>query len=350
VLLVASVALVGAAGAGARGFGAGDLDTTFGTGGSTTVDFRTPASGTTDDAGNDLVQAFGRFGVAGLLRQPDDRIVLAGSGCFRCSRTFTRHLFVLARYTADGLPDRTFGHPASNGILYTGFGADVGAHARDIAVEGNGKIVVAGNASTTNPEDSSSRIAVARYPPGGALDTTSGGDGRIVTDLGTGMEAETEAVLVQPSGKILVAGSARVSTDSGMRRRLLLVRYRTNGGLDSGFGNGGKLLVSSGPWNLRANDAVLQPDGKIVVAGAASRPDGPPGGILTRLALWRFLSDGSRDEAFGSFGRVLRPGPSTSASAVLLQGDGRIVATGSLDQADHPLAFDLDVLVTRYRG
>jgi len=93
----------------------------------------------------------------------------------------------------------------------------------------------------------------------GDLDSTFGGDGVVTTDLGSGNYAA--ATVVQPDGKILVAGSAGGDA--------IVLRYTTSGALDSTFGNGGVARVSRGGGEY-FSDLVLLPDGRIVAGGSAS--------------------------------------------------------------------------------
>ncbi len=89
------------------------------------------------------------------------------------------------------------------------------------------------------------------------------------------------------------------------------------GDLDPTFGTGGIVTSSFG---ATGNDMALQPDGKIVVVGQQS--DG--------WAVSRFNADGSPDTSFGSGGeQALDLGSGTTAAAVAIQSDGKVVVVGS---------------------
>ena len=119
-----------------------------------------------------------------------------------------------------------------------------------------------------DPSTGSAGFALARYHPNGTLDTTFGGDGRVITDFGGYTLAY--AVALQPDGKIVVAGYAFDPFDPpiGLRTGFALARYQPNGTLDMTFGDDG--LVITDVRNAAIIYAVaLQPDGIIVVAGQA---------------------------------------------------------------------------------
>ncbi len=196
-------------------------------------------------------------------------------------------------------------------------------YARAIAVQPDGKIVVAG--STITPQQGTD-FAVVRYQRDGTLDTDFNASGKVTTAISTGTD-EAYAVAVQSDGKILVAGTTNEGTTV---QRFVVVRYNPNGSLDTGFGTGGKVTTSFGSGPDRAYAMVVQPDGKIVVGGeatvAASGLD---------FALARYNSDGSLDTGFGTGGKVTTQVQGSTGRdaiyALALQtvgGETRIVAAG----------------------
>src|SRR6185436_13947049 len=107
---------------------------------------------------------------------------------------------------------------------------------------------------------------------------------------------------LQSDGRIVVAGY----TDEeyvGPRPRFALARYLSDGTLDASFGSGGKVLTAVaepdefGPMDAYAFALVIQPDGKILVAGHRNRP---PPAYYTEIVVVRYLADGSVDPAFGT--------------------------------------------------
>jgi uncharacterized delta-60 repeat protein len=113
------------------------------------------------------------------------------------------------------------------------------------------------------------RFALARYETDGDLDTSFDGDGKVLTRI-PGYDASGVALVLQPNGKIVVAGSGQRRGSSTNETRAFLVRYNPNGSLDEGFGQGGRVVtqLDGSSWS-GANAAVRQPNGRIVVGGFA---------------------------------------------------------------------------------
>jgi uncharacterized delta-60 repeat protein len=213
---------------------------------------------------------------------------------------------------AAGDLDPSFG---TSGALHTDLGGQDSAEA--VAVQPEGKIVVAGTASGS--PSTATDFALARYSKSGALDATFGSGGKVLTDF-DGSEDVAFAIAPQPDGKIVVGGTSRSGTDSVLA--FALARYNGDGTLDATFGVGGK-VVTRLPWGI-VNAIGVQPDGKIVAAGSAVTPDGSG----REFTLVRYDSDGSIDAGFGSGGKVVWP-TVIEAADVAVQSDGKIVAAGS---------------------
>ena len=174
-------------------------------------------------------------------------------------------------------------------------------------------------------------VASAQARPG-ALDPGFGRDGRVATAVGSG-DAVAYALAIQPDGKILAAGESDLVHPS-----FALVRYRRNGRLDRSFGEGGKVTTSFDELHGGALAVALQPDGKIVAAGAAG-PD---------FALVRYDREGSPDASFGAAGTVRTAFPGAASAAVFgvaLQPDGKVVAAGTVIRAG---TLHFDVALARY--
>ncbi len=154
----------------------------------------------------------------------------------------------------------------------------------------------------------------------GELDVVFGGTGQVTTDFSQGVD-QAQAIAVQPDSKLVVVGSHTASGHASFA----LSRYQLDGSLDSAFGAGGKVVLSlPGIADATAKGVVLEPDGKIVVAGTA----GPSGG--EELALARFNRNGTLDTTFGAAGTVLTDlGGIATASAVTLDATGGILVGGS---------------------
>ena len=162
-------------------------------------------------------------------------------------------------------------------------------------------------------------------PGSGDLDTSFSGDGKVLTNFGSGRDDVALALALQPDGKIVVAGYSDVSGSLDFA----LARYLSNGTLDPSFSGDGKVLTNFGTSDDVAYALALQPDGKIVVAGYSNAS-----GSLD-FALARYLSNGTLDPSFSGDGKVLTNfggGNSDWASALAIQPrDGRLVVAGYSD-------------------
>jgi uncharacterized delta-60 repeat protein len=280
-----------------------DLDPSFGGGGSVVTNFSITS---------------GSARIQGLVQQPDGKIVAAGS-----SYNGTSWDFALGRFNTDGTLDTTFG---VSGVVLTAMAKrDDFAHA--VALQADGKIVVVGYVAEefifAAPRP---RFAVARYESDGTLDVTFGNNGgKVLTSLGEPdasgpMDAFAHAVVIQPDGKIVVGGYANQPTPPV--NQAIVVRYLSDGTLDTSFGASGKAVASFGSMS-HGYALALQPDGKILLAGRATGPS------VFDLAIARFDSGGMLDASFGNGGKVqVAVGMHAQARAVLVQPDGRIVLVG----------------------
>lgn len=240
-------------------------------------------------------------------------------------------------FAADGDLDSSFGRSGKKMTDFHG-GADL---AQAVTVQPDGKIVVVGNTYQNN-DYSHEDFALARYTPGGKLDDTFGTKGRVTTDF-PGLAAVASAVVVQPDGKILVAGGAfPLFVFAG---HFKLARYNPDGTLDTGFGVGGIVTTNFGAGSF-AFGLALQPDGKIVAAGTVFVDFSSDDSSDTDFGLARYNADGSLDTSFGTGGKVLTDfdGFNDDALDVFLQPDGKIVAAGS---AKNPANF-YDFALARY--
>jgi uncharacterized delta-60 repeat protein len=213
--------------------------------------------------------------------------------------------------------------------------------ANAVAVQSDGKLVVVGQAYKQN-DFSGEDFVVTRYNTDGTLDTTFGRGGKVRTDF-PGLAAVPSSVVIQPDGKIVVAGGAfPLFTFAG---NFELVRYNPNGSLDTSFGNGG-IVTTIFPEGSYAFDVALQPDGKIIAAGTVFVDFNPGDMSDTDFALARYNPNGSLDTTFGNSGMVTTDflGHEDDAFSVLIQPDGKIIAVGS---ANDPATF-YDFAAVRY--
>jgi uncharacterized delta-60 repeat protein len=283
----------------------GTLDTTFGptgSGGKVLLDF----------AGGDNA-------IQGLAVDALGRIVVAGYATISGQRDFA-----LARFTASGALDTTFG---TNGRVTTDFGFSQDDEANGLVVQSDGKIVVAGVASNNQV----SAFGLARYTAAGVLDTTFGvgtgsfGPSGTVTTNFLGGPDGANAIALQSDGKLVVAGFATAPSEN---RLFAAARYNADGTLDSNFGSlSPGLFVLNVSVDGMAETLAVQADGKIVLGGFVQVG-------VQRLAFVRLTSTGFLDPTFGSNGRITyAPGTlSNDARALVVQPDGNIVGAGTLTQ------------------
>ncbi len=220
-------------------------------------------------------------------------------------------LLTLAILTAQGAPgdlDTTF---SGDGKVTTDVGAGADS-AQDVAIQADGKIVVTGLVSNGSNFD----FALVRYKTDGTLDSSFGSGGKVITPLGTGNDL-SNALALQTDGKIIVVGKYRLSSgnDAGA-----VVRYNVDGTPDTSFGTDG---IAVGALFIRA--VVIQPNGKIVVAGDID--------TVKYAVVQRFNGDGTQDNSFGSGSTTIISsgfGLTDQAYSVALQANGKIVVAGSV--------------------
>ncbi|WP_208026855.1 hypothetical protein [Rhabdothermincola sediminis] len=405
-------------------------------------------------APGDLDPAFGTAGVqlltepgfrlGGMVRQPDGHLVVAGTVYNSPNVTG-----VVLRFTSEGSPDTTFASGGrfelpdtiiealvarpdgsllaggvafdidgsmpglvigltSSGDIDTSFGVGGVAQivkpgfsltVRGLALTSDGAIVATG--SSNQDYGSQDDVLLARFSSTGVLDTSfGGGDGLVFTnvdDTDIGM-----AVAIQSDGRIVVVGASALDLTSN---DWIVLRYLTDGAIDSSFGTAGVVKVNQGgccSGDLDSGDVatavVIQPDGGIVVTGfgqpvrgylirllpsgqfdptfgvggrvvvdlgggrfedialdgtgilAAGRvvlPPVGPGCPRVQFVLARFEGDGALDPTFGTAGVVTTP-ETGFGSQVLLEPSGRIVVGGS--GIDPQWCTRSDVVLAAYEG
>lgn len=266
----------------------GSPDTSFGTNGRVTTPVA-PA-GLDDWANAVTVQGDGKIVVAGTAWRDYENC------CW----------FVVARYNSDGTLDSSFN---GDGIAFADLPGPT--EALDVALDAGNRIVAAGY--------SGGEMAVARFTPDGTPDGSFGTNGVVTADPAPGSPEEGgdgRALALQPDGKIVVGGEVGTT-----RFDFALMRFTTDGSVDTGFGSGGIVRTDFGDYEAVESLAV-QPDGRIVAAGSSD----------SQYALARYNPNGSLDTSFDGDGRVTTPGGNAGDEA--LQGDGRIVVAGGTSGGD----------------
>lgn len=313
----------------------GSMDNSFSSDGKTTVylDLGGSAANNQDEALCVAIQPF------------DGKIVVGGYA--RTGATTQR--FAVARLNADGSLDSSFGKQA----FPSGSGSN--DYAAGVAIQSDGKIVVAGT-SSINTTNGYHELAVIRLSTTGTLDSSFSGDGRATfsTDPVGPTGADGNAVALQSDGKIVVAGRGFRSSGND---DFLVVRFNTNGTLDSSLQGSGFRMIAfdKGPSDNSSRRDVaygvaIQPNGKIVVAGEANTNN--TSGVPRDFAIARISSDGSNDPTFfdGTGRRTVSFDVGGSlvdeARSVALAPDGKIVVAGRVDISSTAIQFGVIRLET----
>ena len=335
-----------------------------------------------------------------VLVQSDNKIVAVGS-----AEEGATSVFGIARLNADGTPDTSF---SGDGLQTANLGVDASPSA--VGLQSNGRLVVAGYTEATEGD-----IALARYASDGSLDRSFGADGIRTTDLGGDSDSATDLaiqsddrivvtaypgatlrytasgnldptfsddgtqttvfdpelnnpypatlqprdVVLQPDGRIVVVGGLYgAATDDPFTtgdQSYGIVRYNTDGSLDTTFSHDGKqaigFLAYSDPFQIgilpTPHAVALASDGRIVIAGSV---DVYP---KTDFGLIRVNPNGQLDLSFANNGRLLTAFAQSfaSAEAVALQPDGKIVAAGyTADWDNDGNQIDQHLAIVRYEG
>lgn len=331
--MAAVLAVIAAAAPTATGATPGALDTTYG-GGDGVASAGFPGAFFANGFGG-AMQADDKAIVVGLVRTANGPNPGEGPG------------YGVVRFTQGGELDPTF---SGDGRVRTVVGN--GGSARTAEVQPDGRILVAGGADGNGAETPYlPRFGLVRYTSDGVLDDTFGEGGIETTEVGgnppgsTGVTANVNDLVVLGDGKIVAAGCAFWP---GGRQHMQVARYTASGDPDPTFGGGDGLVdAKPGDQSACAKGAVVQPDGKIVVAGNAYSNS-----LGQRVfALTRILADGSGvDATFGSGGVTLTPFPGADpnrgaeANTLIAMADGRLVAAGETQ----PLAGGRYAAVARY--
>jgi uncharacterized delta-60 repeat protein len=259
---------------------------------------------------------------------PDGKIVVVGSCDGGVPTTFS-----VLRYLPDGNPDQNFGVDGAVNVSFDAPGSPADERAAAVAIQPDGKIVVAG-AATLNEAGTSGgggdNFAVARLlPQDGALDQSfnadgagANQDGRLVVNM-AGIDVGADVALGS-DGSIFVGGTPARSTDGDFG----IVKLTPQGTLDTSYDSDGKAQLAIGSGD-ELTAIALQPDGRVVAAGYTGSAPFPSLAERT-IALARFTTGGEPDPSFDDDGkRALDLGPAgEQAKGLAIDSSGRIVVGG----------------------
>jgi uncharacterized delta-60 repeat protein len=322
--LLAGAAGLGLLAPGALALSPGALDPSFGTNGTVQHQFGAGASPSSE--------------AWAVAAQPDGKVVIAG----QASDSNGRLEVLAARLNSDGSLDQSFG---SGGVVVDqlGAGATPRSGAEAVAIQPDGKIIVAGDASDAAGNN---EVMTARLDADGSLDSSFGTGGVVLSQLGVGIHPSSQvnfdAILLE-GNKVVLGGEA---TDSHNESQFMVIRLNSDGSFDSSFGSGGVVLHQYGlPSNprSRATSLALQSDGQILAGGNAddASATGQQEFLLVRLN----ATDGSPDSSFGTGGAVATqlgsgPNPGSHVFAVRQENDGKLVVGGdATDSGGNGLAM-----------
>jgi len=248
-------------------------------------------------------------GASGVAVLPDQRIVAVGFTNRGNSPALNWHYgTTITRFNSDGSPDESL---SGNGHA-EGLGGQAG---RDVVVQANGRIVVAG----IKTQYYQSVGLVAGLKPNGRLDPTFGKNGHIAVFAPRSRYhySDLSDIVIQPDGKLLIAGR--------IEGRILLQRLLPNGRPDRVFGGGdGRVAVQFSPRGCECSAAHavrVQSDGRIVVLAHEDR-------VRRAVIVTRFLADGRLDSSFGRSGRGFVRYPNSYALGLAIQQNDKIVVAG----------------------
>ena len=269
---------------------------------------------TFDGDGKAALEAFGGDR-SGMAVQSDGKVIMVGG---RSSD------WVMARFNADGSLDKTFGDEDDEGTVTTDMVANKQEESLAVTIQRDGKIVVAGYSGLV--------IALARYNADGTLDNTFDGDGKVIS----GVSGRAFAVAIDGNDRIVVAGDVQKSNPTDPSD-FVVARFNANGGFDSTFGSTlGFTTTDIGKVGNEAHGLKVLADNSLLVSGFAPIVVSVNGGPVTQSAaqgaVVRYLSNGSVDPVFGV---VALPGDNVGRG-MAVQSDGKIVLAGSIDIATFP--------------
>jgi uncharacterized delta-60 repeat protein len=253
--------------------------------------------------------------ISSLALQPDGKIVVAGD-------TGVNRDFAVARFNSNGSLDSSFG---TNGKVQTPIGI-TNEVIYALKLQTDGKIVAAGYSQ--NPGNFSD-CTIVRYNADGSLDTGFGVGGKVITNVSSGNFVNSDilyGLAIQPDGKIIAVGDSKDNSTSNF----VVIRYNPTGALDSGFGTNGitqtPLGTSAGFGIGSAYSVALLPTGKIIASGI-----GDLGASGFGFAVARYNANGALDTNFGTngiFSFDFFGNGRDYAAASVLQPDGKLILAG----------------------
>jgi uncharacterized delta-60 repeat protein len=258
--------------------------------------------------------------------------------------------FIQVAFGQDGTLDLMFG---TNGRVKSSM--SIGStfdFSQAVVIQPDGKIIVAGVSISSDPFFlNTSKIGLIRYQINGKIDSTFGTNGRVLTSFSVdNLITNSTSMALQTDGKIVVGGAVSGNPDlSG-----LVLRYTTNGVLDTTFNRNGGVVIRFGAGGIdQIQSLIIQSDGKILVAGASDSRSFPTEQGFYRIALARLNPNGGLDSTFNATGKVITRLSVTKnniARSIAVQSDNKIVICGNESINELTLNFQIDRLIVRYNS
>jgi uncharacterized delta-60 repeat protein/uncharacterized repeat protein (TIGR01451 family) len=298
----------------ARYLADGTLDTSFGGDGFVVIRPDNPAPGA------DLIAyPYNDSEILDLVIGADDSIVAVGKTSTALSGTSED--LVIARFAASGELDTSFN---GTGVVIRDVATGVD-NANAVALDADGRVVVAGMSDVMPGTGNIFQMVVARLNTDGTFDTNFDVDGLLTLPFTT--QSDAQAVVVQPDLKVVVGGATAIPQDQFNRASFALARFNYDGTLDSSFGNGGKVITDLYPGS-RIVGLALGFDGTITAAGNGALQFTT---ATNSFAVARYTADGVLDPSFGLGGKASASFPGAGdgvMGGMALQADGKVVAAG----------------------
>ncbi|MBK8214620.1 MAG: hypothetical protein IPK71_12845 [Myxococcales bacterium] len=300
-------------------------------GGRSAILVRLLPDGTPDAAfgASGVVESFtGRFGTATKAIALQPDGKVLVAGSSRTTGTAGR--ITVARHLAGGELDPSFGVAGVVIAEYPGREAFANA----LTVRTDGRIIVGGTSEDAQTPAGTSDFEVLRLNSDGTADATFGVSGRVTLDM-RGTSDEGGAIALGPAGAITIAGRSKETSALSGRFDFAAARLKDDGSLDTSFGNAGKFISAFGAGSQLANDVVLTPSGAAILTGWTNAD----------FALIRLSAAGTLDPSFGTSGlaTVDFGGRGDASLKLVLQADGRILAVGNSGNGSQPDTYGASV-------
>jgi uncharacterized delta-60 repeat protein len=254
-------------------------------------------------------------------------------------------LLVFAKgFSQNAVLDTTFG---VNGKVTTSFSIGLSiSEIRNIVLQSDGRIISSGYATTSFNNAFQDKIALTRYNIDGSLDLSFGFNGKVVnTEY---YSSHSSGLKIQPDGKIIVVGQAQITNFNA--DKAIMLRYNTDGTLDTTFGINGVVNISEFGGNSGVlTDILIQSDNKILVSYL--------GGASDDIEVFRYNSNGTIDTLFGlngifklNIGNNSLGQSNETTTSVALKSDGTIILAGYTDVNNDSEQYDTFIVSINSNG